>query len=91
MISHQQRTSVMRALSPSRLPPVSCDDGSTASTATRWPAAHRRRPSASMKVDLPAPGGPDMPMRKEVTAAEEAAGSTEAEAEEWAGDVRTTR
>ena len=39
------------------------DDGSTASTATRCPAAARSVPSASMKVDLPAPGTPVMPSR----------------------------
>jgi hypothetical protein len=44
--------------------PRSLDDGSTASTATRWPRAIRNRPSASMKVLLPTPGTPLMPRRK---------------------------
>ena len=39
------------------------DDGSTASTPTRWPAAVRLPPSASMNVDLPTPGTPEMPTR----------------------------
>ncbi len=46
----------MRVLSPRMLPPVRVDDGSTASTATRRPAAVRSVPSASMNVDLPDAG-----------------------------------
>ena len=46
----------MRVLSPMIEPPLRRLDGSTASTATRCPAAVRRDPSSSMKVDLPAPG-----------------------------------
>ena len=38
-------------------------DGSTASTPTRWPSAVSRVPSASMNVDLPTPGTPEMPTR----------------------------
>ena len=53
----------MRVLSPRMLPPVSVDDGSTASTATRFPLAVRSLPSASTNVDFPAPGTPVMPMR----------------------------
>ena len=45
------------------LPPVRAEDGSTASTATRWPAAVRLLPRVSMKVDLPTPGTPLMPTR----------------------------
>ena len=48
----------MRVLSPRIEPPLRVLDGSTASTATRWPASTRCRPSASMNVDLPAPGAP---------------------------------
>ena len=44
-------------------PPVRDDVGSTASTATRWPAAVRLVPRVSMNVDLPAPGTPVMPTR----------------------------
>lgn len=50
-------------LSPRILPPDIVDDGSTASTQTLFPALARRTPSASMKVDLPAPGGPMIPRR----------------------------
>ena len=39
------------------------DEGSTASTPTRWPAPVSRVPSASMNVDLPTPGTPEMPTR----------------------------
>jgi len=44
-------------------PPVTVDDGSMAKTASflPWPISHT--PSASMKVDLPAPGTPEMPIR----------------------------
>ncbi len=55
----------MRVLSPRMEPPETLDDGSTASTATRWPRSTRYRPSASMKVLLPTPGTPEMPMRNE--------------------------
>ncbi len=54
---------VMRVLSPRIEPPVRDDDGSTASTATLWPAATRLDPSVSMVVDLPTPGTPVMPTR----------------------------
>ena len=53
----------MRVLSPRIDPPVRVLDGSTASTATRCPASTRCMPSASMNVDLPAPGAPVMPTR----------------------------
>src|SRR5262245_60788095 len=52
---------VMRVLSPRMLPPVSDDDGSTASTATRWSSSTRRWPTASINVDLPDPGTPLTP------------------------------
>jgi hypothetical protein len=55
--------SVIRVLSPRMLPPVTAELGSTASTATVRPAAHSRRPSASMSVLLPTPGAPVMPTR----------------------------
>src|SRR5574343_1294097 len=55
----------MRVLSPRIEPPDTVEDGSTASTATRWPCPIRYRPSASMKVDLPTPGTPLMPSRKD--------------------------
>ena len=53
----------MRVLSPRIEPPDTLDDGSIASTATRCPRSIRSSPSASMKVDLPTPGTPEMPRR----------------------------
>jgi hypothetical protein len=55
--------SAMRVLSPRMLPPVRDEDGSTASTATRFPAFVRSVPRALMKVDFPTPGTPLMPTR----------------------------
>ncbi len=53
----------IRVLSP-RIDPFETDDeGSTASTATRWPSSTSWRPKRSMKVLLPTPGTPEMPMR----------------------------
>ena len=56
----------MRVLSPRIEPPVRDDDGSTASTATLWPAATRFPPSVSMVVDFPTPGTPVTPTRMAV-------------------------
>ena len=53
----------IRVLSPSTEPPVRVLLGSTARTPTRWPAAVSWVPSASMKVDLPTPGTPEIPTR----------------------------
>lgn len=53
----------MRVLSPRTEPPVRTEDGSTASTPTLRPLAVSRLPSASMKVDLPTPGTPEIPTR----------------------------
>ena len=53
----------MRVLSPRIEPPLRWLEGSTASTAILWPCAITCRPKASMKVDLPAPGVPEMPSR----------------------------
>ena len=53
----------MRVLSPMIEPPLRRLDGSTASTATRCPAAVSRVPSSSMNVDLPEPGVPLTPTR----------------------------
>jgi hypothetical protein len=53
----------MRVLSPRMEPPDSDDDGSMASTASFLPCSISQTPSASMKVDLPAPGTPEMPTR----------------------------
>ena len=56
----------MRVLSPRIDPPDRLDDGSTASTATRWPRSISSSPSASMKVLLPTPGTPEMPSRSDL-------------------------
>ena len=56
-------SSSMRVLSPRMEPPETEEDGSTASTASFMPRSISQTPSASMKVDLPAPGTPEMPMR----------------------------
>ncbi len=53
----------MRVLSPSTEPPVRMLEGSTASTPTWCPSAVSRVPSASMNVDLPTPGTPEIPTR----------------------------
>ena len=56
----------MRVLSPRIEPPVLEEVGSTARTATRCFWLMSWRPSRSMSVDLPAPGMPVMPMRREL-------------------------
>ncbi len=61
--SLRRLSSVMRVLSPRIEPPEILDDGSMASTATLCPASIRYWPKDSMKVDLPTPGGPEMPRR----------------------------
>ncbi len=53
----------MRTRSPSSAPPVIGDDGSTAITATVRPCSRSAAMSVATSVDLPAPGGPVMPMR----------------------------
>ncbi len=53
----------MRVLSPRMEPPLRSDEGSIASTANLCLSEVTMLPMASMKVDLPAPGTPVMPMR----------------------------
>ena len=53
----------MRVLSPRIEPPLRSELGSMASTARRWCSDTTMLPTASMNVDLPAPGTPVMPMR----------------------------
>lgn len=53
----------MRVLSPRIAPPLACELGSMASTATLSPASSMVQPSVSMSELLPAPGGPDTPTR----------------------------
>ena len=59
-------SSFIRVLSPSILPFERSDEGSMASTAKWLPCLHRCVPSASINVDLPAPGTPVMPTRMEL-------------------------
>ena len=54
----------IRVLSPRIDPPLTADDGSTASTATLCPRPMRKVPNDSMNVDFPTPGAPDSPMRR---------------------------
>ena len=58
----------MRVLSPRIEPPLRSDEGSMASTASLWRSPATMLPMASMKVDLPAPGTPVMPMRTDFPA-----------------------
>ena len=61
--SGRRASSSMRVLSPRIDPPERPDDGSTASTASRVPLLDTWHPNASMNVDLPDPGAPEMPSR----------------------------
>ena len=81
----------IRVLSPRIEPPDRLDEGSTASTATRWPAAIHCRPSASMKVDLPTPGTPEMPIRKARPAEGSSALSSASARWRWSGRVDSSR
>ena len=56
----------MRVLSPKIDPPEILEEGSIASTATRCPLSIKYRPRVSIKVDLPTPGTPDIPRRKDL-------------------------
>ena len=80
----------MRVLSPRIEPPLRVLDGSTASTATRWPASTRCRPSASMNVDLPAPGAPLMPTRIAPPVAGSSASSSATASSRWSARVDST-
>ena len=55
----------MRVLSPRMAPPDDLEEGSIANTATLWPWLTISQPRASMRLDLPAPGGPEIPILKE--------------------------
>ncbi len=85
-----RESSLMRVLSPRIDPPVRELDGSTASTATRCPSPTRCRPNASMKVDLPTPGAPLMPMRTARPASGRTASSTEVASARWSARVDST-
>ena len=58
----------MRVLSPRIEPPLRSDEGSMASTASLCRSEVTMLPTASMKVDFPAPGTPVMPMRTDFPA-----------------------
>src|SRR4051794_18474050 len=73
----------IRVLSPRIEPPDRADDGSTASTATFEPAAVRSTPSWSMKVDLPTPGTPLIPIRRAPPACGNSATSSSWAASRW--------
>ena len=53
-------------LSPSIDPPDSLDEGSIANTATLKPFFIKNSPNDSIKVDLPTPGTPVIPIRIEL-------------------------
>jgi hypothetical protein len=59
--SRSSAWSCIRTRSPRRAPPEKGDDGSTASTPTRFPAARSWPTNAEVDVDLPTPGEPVMP------------------------------
>ena len=61
----------MRVLSPRIEPPLRSDEGSMASTASLCRSEVTMLPMASMKVDLPAPGTPVMPMRTDFPACDD--------------------
>jgi hypothetical protein len=56
--------SCIRTRSPSSAPPENGEDGSTASTPTRWPCPRRARTSTDVEVDLPTPGAPVSPITR---------------------------
>ena len=64
--SSQELRKGMRSLSPRMDPPDTDEEGSTGSTATLLPLSKATRPRDSIRVDLPAPGGPQTPSRKEL-------------------------
>ncbi len=66
----------IRVLSPKMLPRLRSLLGSTVSTATCLPESARCSPSASMKVLLPTPGIPVMPMRTLLVRADAQASNT---------------
>src|SRR5215472_18116165 len=79
--------SCIRTRSPSSAPPVNGEVGSTASTATRWPAARYAATSALVAVDLPTPGAPVRPTIR----APPVAGRRSLMTERTRGDSSSTR
>ena len=80
----------MRVLSPRIEPPEIELEGSTASTATRWPWPIRCRPRASMNVDFPDPGEPLIPTRIDRPVAGKSASSTASARAWWSRRVDST-
>ena len=81
----------MRVLSPRMEPPETVLDGSTASTATRWPWPIRYKPSASMKVLLPTPGTPLMPRRKALPVCGSSVVSSSSACARWSARVDSSK
>src|SRR6516162_494752 len=84
-------SSVMRVLSPRMAPPPRFEAGSTASTAIRRPSAMPSRPKRSIKVDLPAPGGPEMPMRTAPPVCGSSNSTSRSASSRWSGRVDSIR
>ncbi len=80
----------IRVLSPRIEPPLRDDDGSTASTATLWPAAVSVEPNAPMNVDFPTPGTPEIPNRRAPPACGSSSTSSSWAASWWSARVDST-
>ena len=89
--SGARASSAMRVLSPRIAPPPRFEAGSTASTAIRRPSAMPARPKRSIKVDLPAPGGPEMPMRTALPVSGSSASISLSASSRWSGRTNSTR
>ena len=72
-------------------PPLRELEGSTATTATRWPTAVSFVPIASIKVDLPTPGIPVIPIRSALPVWGNSTSSSAAALWRWLGLVDSTR
>ena len=69
---------------------VLAEEGSTARTAGRWPRSMSHTPSASMKVDFPAPGTPEIPSRTARPVLGRSAASTCCARRWWSARVDST-
>ena len=86
----ERANSVIRVLSPRIAPAPRFEAGSTASTAIRRPRAIPSSPKRSMKVDLPAPGGPEMPMRTAPPVCGSSASTSRSASSRWSDRVDST-
>src|SRR4051794_33448690 len=77
----------IRTRSPRSAPPENGEDGSMASTPTRFPSRRSAVTSAEVVVDFPTPGGPVIP----TTCALPQCGASSAIAERRSGDSSSTR